>query len=250
MGGQGAGTAEGNPEMIKQNARLRQAVGILNEKLESERAEFDKTLDELQKSMEQIEQLQISIDELKKLEGVVKTKDEELEELKIQLDENQEAVGMVERMSDEILEKEKQISELRRSLKELKEVKELDDTLVEELDQHIKNLQDVITGKEFEAYEFRRKVEEQDTAIEEGNNRLARFKEKAQLMARQNEMLRQELEELSKGQGKEAESEKVRKIEKLMNRQYELNNERRELYKKYIRAVSRSAQYKAEAALK
>ncbi|KAL4431924.1 hypothetical protein ABPG74_012736 [Tetrahymena malaccensis] len=242
-----------NTELIKANARLKQAVQLLNDQFELEKIDLLENIIELESKIESLPQLESKIIDLEAKilyqNDQIKKKNEDIEELKERLDEQSEAVEMVENLTEQNQVLEDKITELKKEIKSFKEIKSVNDELFENYDLTIKDLGDQINNLEYQIYEQKRLVQEKEEQINEQEKTIEKLKQRAKIYKEQSENMKLEASENAAIQNN-SEGKQSTNIQKLLESQQELYQEKREVYKQYLESSLQSINVHAESKFK
>ncbi|EGR33564.1 hypothetical protein IMG5_049400 [Ichthyophthirius multifiliis] len=221
----GSGSDE---QFCKINARLRQAVQLLNEELELEKIESLEKIIELKNQLEQMPQLRNTIAEQERKIGTLSLQinalNNEIADLKEQLEINQESVNLIEKITEQNQKMEENIIEYRRQIKELKEYQKINQDLLQNYEENEKDMQNDLNSFEFQIYELKRILEEKEEQIQELQNLNFKIREKANFYKQQQVEAQQEISTTGEENPKKAAA-----YQKLLETNQELLQEKREM---------------------
>lgn len=130
------------------------------------------------------------------------------------------------------MKKEEDIIDLKRTIKELKEERDVNNQLIEATEEENKELNLLIGSKDQEILALCKKIKEKEENIEESDKYINKFREKVSQMTKEIEMYK---DNLQKTGGEE--SRNVKRIEELLQKQGDILADKREIYKRMLNST-------------
>ena len=149
--------------------------------------------------------------------------------MKNRLDEGSEYQEMIEMLTNDLMKKEEEIIDLKRTIKDLKEEREVNNQLIDATEDDNKELNKIIEAKDQEILALCKKIKDREEAIEESEKYINKFREKISQLNKELEMYK---DNAQKTGGEE--SRNMKRIEELLQKQLDILSEKREIYKKMI----------------
>ncbi|KAF9447534.1 hypothetical protein P691DRAFT_706592 [Macrolepiota fuliginosa MF-IS2] len=180
--GEAAASAPPSPEknslayiqLEKQNERLKEALLKLRDLSQDTEHEQRKRIQEMEKDIETLDELQVQYDEtLIKLANA----ETEIEELKLQLDDALHAEDLLVKLTERNLELGEKIEEMRITIEDLESLKELNDELEENHIETEKQLYEDIEQRDTQIREHLSKIASLEDAYQDLEGTITQFRE-------------------------------------------------------------------------
>ena len=204
------------------SAELKLAFKKLYAETEQKRVQYEDRIMSLEHQVSSIPSLQAKAEQLLALRAELEKKDGELNDLREALDEAGSYGSMLEKMTEQNLKQGERIKELEAQLAEIEEVREIETQIAEDQAELEKYLNDEIHNKDVDILELKRLLEKKDEDIADLERVINQFRQKVVQLSNEGSVMKEQLE-------KSGESEKLKKMQELIEKNLQLQNKAREL---------------------
>lgn len=167
-----------NQELILANGKLRQALQMLNDKSERQQAEFQLEIAQYQQKLHSLPDLLEKQKLCAKFEKDLAAKNEVIAELSTRIDEQASLSDMVEKLAEQMLKRDDDIVNLKKQIKEMNELKKLDQELVTDLEELNATQEKSISNLEFDIYTLKNNIRTLQTEIKDKEDFINRLRAK------------------------------------------------------------------------
>lgn len=204
------------------SAELKLAFKKLYAETEQKRIQYEDRIMALEHQISSIPSLQAKADQLLIIRAEMDRKDGELNDLREALDEASSYGSMLEKMTEQNLKLGERVKELEAQLAEIEEVREIETQIAEDQAELEKYLNDEIHNKDVEILDLKRTIERKDEDVADLERVINQFRQKVVQLTSEGSVMKEQLE-------RSGETEKLKKMQELIEKNLQLQNKAREL---------------------
>jgi len=204
------------------NAELKLAFKKLYSETEQKRIQYEDRIMALEHQISSIPSLQAKADQLLTIRAEMEKKEGELNDLREALDEASSYGSMLEKMTEQNLKLGERVKELEAQLAEIEEVREIETQIAEDQVELEKYLNDEIHNKDVEILDLKRIIGRKDEDVADLERVINQFRQKVVQLTSEGSVMKEQLE-------KSGETEKLKKMQELIEKNLQLQNKAREL---------------------